>query len=357
MLFAVGAGPQVVGVSSYDDFPPETKALPRVGALLDPDTERILSLRPDLVVVYGSQSELEGQFTRAGIRVYPYRHGGIDSILQAIRDVAGLTGHPADGDRVIRELRSQLDAVSHARPRTAAAANDARHRPRRRTLRGVYVSGGIGFLHELLDIAGGDDVFGDIKREAVQPSNETMIVRAPEVIMELHPGEQPPADLFEGARRLEPAGVGSSGPHRTRSSSVRRLSAGRRAAHRPRGGSVRTRAPSRQLQMKILLSWSSGKDSAWALHLLNQQYPGAVSALLTTVNEAMDRVAMHGVRRSVLEAQARAARTAAARRAPSASVSERRLRSEDARGDCRRDGEWIHARGVRRSVPGGHSPV
>ena len=59
--------------------------------------------------------------------------------------------------------------------------------------------------------------------------------------------------------------------------------------------------------MKILLSWSSGKDSAWALHLLNQQYPGAVSALLTTVNEAMDRVAMHGVRRSVLEAQARAA--------------------------------------------------
>jgi uncharacterized protein (TIGR00290 family) len=60
--------------------------------------------------------------------------------------------------------------------------------------------------------------------------------------------------------------------------------------------------------VKILLSWSSGKDSAWTLHLLNQQYPGAVSALLTTVNEAMDRVAMHGVRRSVLEAQARAAR-------------------------------------------------
>jgi uncharacterized protein (TIGR00290 family) len=59
--------------------------------------------------------------------------------------------------------------------------------------------------------------------------------------------------------------------------------------------------------MKILLSWSSGKDSAWALHVLNQQHPGAVAALLTTVNAAMDRVAMHGVRRSVLEAQARAA--------------------------------------------------
>jgi uncharacterized protein (TIGR00290 family) len=56
--------------------------------------------------------------------------------------------------------------------------------------------------------------------------------------------------------------------------------------------------------MKILLSWSSGKDSAWALHLLNQTHPESVAGLLTTVNEAVDRVAMHGVRRDVLEAQA-----------------------------------------------------
>ena len=200
MLFAVGAGSQVVGVSSYDDFPPETKALPRVGALLDPDTERIFSLRPDLVVVYGSQSELEGQFTRAGIRVYPYRHGGVESILQAIRDLARLTGHPADGDRVVREVRSQLDAVrmrvrGPRRPRTMLViGRDAG------TLRGVYVSGGIGFLHELLEVAGGDDLFGDIKREAAQPSNETMIVRAPEIIIELHPGEPPSAEALQKER-------------------------------------------------------------------------------------------------------------------------------------------------------------
>ena len=60
--------------------------------------------------------------------------------------------------------------------------------------------------------------------------------------------------------------------------------------------------------MKILVSWSSGKDSAWMLHVLNQQSPGSVAALLTTVNEAYDRVAMHGVRTSVLRAQADAAR-------------------------------------------------
>ena len=59
--------------------------------------------------------------------------------------------------------------------------------------------------------------------------------------------------------------------------------------------------------MKILVSWSSGKDSAWMLHTLQQTHPGRVQGLLTTVNAAFDRVAMHGVRREVLEAQARAA--------------------------------------------------
>ena len=59
--------------------------------------------------------------------------------------------------------------------------------------------------------------------------------------------------------------------------------------------------------MKVLLSWSSGKDSAWALHVLRQQYPGAVAGLLTTINEEADRVAMHGVRSSLLREQARAA--------------------------------------------------
>lgn len=56
--------------------------------------------------------------------------------------------------------------------------------------------------------------------------------------------------------------------------------------------------------MKILVSWSTGKDSAWMLHTLQQQQPGAVAGLLTTTNAAFDRVAMHAVRRELLQAQA-----------------------------------------------------
>jgi iron complex transport system substrate-binding protein len=200
MLFAVGAGSQMVGVSTYDDFPAETKSLPRVGALLDPDTERIFSLRPDLVIVYGSQTELEDQFRRAGIRVYGYRHSGVGNVLQTIREVARLAGRPAAGDRVVRDVQSRLDAIrtrvrGRPRPRTMLViGRDAG------ALRGVYVSGGVGFLHELLDIAGGEDVFGDLKRESVQPSNETMIVRAPDVIIELHAADQPAAATLQRER-------------------------------------------------------------------------------------------------------------------------------------------------------------
>jgi uncharacterized protein (TIGR00290 family) len=59
--------------------------------------------------------------------------------------------------------------------------------------------------------------------------------------------------------------------------------------------------------MKILLSWSSGKDCAWALHRLRQTHPGAVAGLLTTMNEAAERVAMHAVRETLVRAQAEAA--------------------------------------------------
>ncbi len=58
---------------------------------------------------------------------------------------------------------------------------------------------------------------------------------------------------------------------------------------------------------RILLAWSSGKDSAWALHLLRQSGEYEVAGLLTTFNEAFDRVAMHGVRHQLVEAQAAAA--------------------------------------------------
>ncbi len=185
LLFALGAGPQVVGVSSYDEGPPEVQSLPRVGALLNPDTERILSLRPDFVVLYGSQSDLEARLARAGIRTFSYRHGDLAHVFDTILELALLVGRERDGERLASEIRTQLDAVRAS----------VRGRPRPRTLlvferdpgalRGLYVSGGRGFLHDLLELAGGVNVFADIDREAVQPSLETLLARGPEAIIEV----------------------------------------------------------------------------------------------------------------------------------------------------------------------------
>ena len=185
MLFAVGAGPQVIGVSSYDEFPAEVKKLPKVGALLDPDTERILALRPDFVILYGSQSDLQTQFARAGIRTFVYRHGGIGTVLDTIREIGAATGHQAEAARVVRDIQSRLDAVRarvKGRPRPRVLLVFERQP---KTLREIYVSGGRGFLHEMLEIAGGQNVFADVERESVQPSTETLISRAPDIVLEV----------------------------------------------------------------------------------------------------------------------------------------------------------------------------
>jgi iron complex transport system substrate-binding protein len=203
MLFAIGAGPQVVGVSSYDHFPPEVESLPKVGALLDPDTERILSLRPDLVIVYGSQTDADARFRKAGIRTFNYRHGAKDAILATFDTITALgaaTGHDAQAREVVTRISTGLDEVRKRvagldRPRTLLVIG---RQPG--TLQGVYAAGGVGFLDEMLDVAGGENLFGDVQRESVQPSSETLLARAPAVLLELSAtapaGDYPGGDLM-----------------------------------------------------------------------------------------------------------------------------------------------------------------
>ena len=195
MLFAIGAGPRVVAVSSFDREPAEVRTLTNVGALLDPDVEKILSLRPDLVVVYGTQRDLSQQLERAGIARFGYVHGGLSDILKTLIALGAATGDTDGAQRVVTALGASLDAIrakvaGRPRPRTLLVFG---HEPG--TLRNLYASGGVGFLHDMLDVAGGEDVFGDIARESVQATTEQLITRAPEVIIELRADDEAPPDL------------------------------------------------------------------------------------------------------------------------------------------------------------------
>jgi len=185
MLFAIGAGPQIVGVSSFDRYPPEVAKLQRVGALLDPDVERILALRPDLVAVYASQSDLRTQLERAKIPVYVYSHAGLPDITATLRELGERVGHGREAadvavaiERRIAAVRKRVANLPH--PKTLIVFD-------RETLalRGIYASGGVGFIHDMVDAAGGTNVFADVKQQAVQATTELILARRPEAILEL----------------------------------------------------------------------------------------------------------------------------------------------------------------------------
>jgi iron complex transport system substrate-binding protein len=185
MLFALGAGDRVVGVGSFDKFPPEVEKLPKVGALLDPDLERILSLRPDLVVVYGSQADLRAQLDRARVPMFIYSHAALADVTKTIRSLGERVGAPERAGILAREIERRIAAVrtrvaGKPRPRTLIVFGRERL-----ALRGIYASGGYGFVHDMVEAAGGDNIFGDINQQSVQASAELILARRPDVILEL----------------------------------------------------------------------------------------------------------------------------------------------------------------------------
>jgi iron complex transport system substrate-binding protein len=192
MAFAIGAGDKVVAVSSYDEDPPQVRALPKVGALIDPDVERIISLRPDLVLLYGSQADLMTQLTRASIPYFEYRHGGLSGVTNTIRLLGQRLGHATQANTLSSSIESRLSALRHrtaklGKPRTLLVFGRESG-----SLRSIYASGGRGFLHDMLEAAGGINVFADVQAESVEASTEMILTRAPEVILELH-SMAPPA--------------------------------------------------------------------------------------------------------------------------------------------------------------------
>ncbi len=190
MLFAIGAGDAVVGVSTFDHYPHEVETRTKVGGLLDPDFERILSLRPDLVVVYGTQSALIERLGRAHIPMFNYEHAGLADVTRTLRQVGARVGRADVANRLALALEKRLTDVrtrigNRPKPKTMIVFE---REPG--TLRGMFASGGVGFLHDMLETAGGADVFSDVHRQSLQVTSELALARAPEVILEIRAGPE-----------------------------------------------------------------------------------------------------------------------------------------------------------------------
>ena len=202
MLFAMGAGDRIAGVSNYDRFPPEAAQLPKVGGLIDPDVERVLALKPDLVIVYDTQADLKRQLERAKVPMFRYVHRGLADITATLRALGARVGAKAAADAAAARIEAELAAISRrvaGRPRPKTLLVFGREQG---ALRQVTASGGYGFLHDVLEVAGGADVLGDLHKQSVEMSAEMILTRAPEVIIELHYGDPIKPENFDAERRV-----------------------------------------------------------------------------------------------------------------------------------------------------------
>ena len=131
-------------------------------------------------------------------------HAGLADVTQTIRAVGDADRRVEQAERLPRH-RGALDGAPRKRSRQG---------PRPRTLvvfgrenfalRGIYASGGVGFIHDMLTIAGGDNVFADVKREAVQATTELILARRPDVILELRADPMTPDEEDEASGHVEP---------------------------------------------------------------------------------------------------------------------------------------------------------
>ncbi len=185
IVFAVGAGDQVVGVSEYCDFPPEVASRTRVGSFLAPNLEKILWLRPDLVLLDGVQEQMAETLRSAGVTAMPVPMNNLAEVRQAILAVGQRLGpqeHEAAA-RIVAGLDRDMAAVappSEARRPKVVFVVDRDVGG----LRGLVVAGPGTYLDELIHKAGGDNVFSDLSLRYAKVALESVAARRPEVILD-----------------------------------------------------------------------------------------------------------------------------------------------------------------------------
>ncbi|MBI4391220.1 MAG: cobalamin-binding protein [candidate division NC10 bacterium] len=188
ILFALGAGDLTVGVTDFCDYPPAAAAKPKVGTVLAPNAEVVLTLRPDLVLATteGNRQETVLLLERLGLAVFVVRPEGLDGVYASIQAVGRLVGRPTRARALVEVMRSRVGWV---------AAQVAR-RPRVRVLYVLWpdplITAGRGsIIDALLHLAGGENVAGGIALRYPRLGLEEVLRVDPEVILLAGMGSRP----------------------------------------------------------------------------------------------------------------------------------------------------------------------
>jgi iron complex transport system substrate-binding protein len=189
-VFALGGGSRVVGVSDFCDFPPEAANRVRVGGHLDPDFEKITMLAPDLLILQGKHQEVADFARMSGIPAVHVNMDSLESIYAGVRTIGAALGLEKQAEALCTDIQEQIEAVKQAvaaLPRSKVLVITARvdH-----NLDNLYTVGGGSFVSELVEIAGGDNIYNEASQPYIEASKETIVVEAPDVIIEFHCGEE-----------------------------------------------------------------------------------------------------------------------------------------------------------------------
>ncbi len=177
-LYLLGEDRRIVGVSGYAVRPARVRRdKPRVGAFTSADIPKILALDPDLVLTFSDlQAEIVAELIRAGVTVHAFNQRDVAGIMAMIRTLGALVGCPDRAEALVQEMAARLVPAAPA------------HRPR------VWFEewddpliSGIGWVSELIAVAGGDDVFADLSQQKSARdrivSPDRVIAAAPDVIL------------------------------------------------------------------------------------------------------------------------------------------------------------------------------
>lgn len=185
ILFALGLGDRVAGVSTFCRYPPEAEKLPKIGTFLNPNVEAILALKPDLVVVLKNPTGLTGRLRELGLKAIEVDQESLASIGNSIRAVGEAAGAAERASALNREIQGALDGIRRrvqGRPRRKIAFLVGRSPGE---LQGLVAAGRASYLNELMELAGGANVFAGAAGAYPKVSLEEMLARDPEVIVDM----------------------------------------------------------------------------------------------------------------------------------------------------------------------------
>ncbi len=185
LLYALGLGDRVVGVTRFDRYPPEALKKPNVGDYTSPNLEAIASLRPDLVIIQTNPVQLAQKLQTLRLKVLEVDQENIAKLYNSFRVVGEATGASAQAARLVDSVSAQLDSIAPALarlPRTRMMFVVGRS-PNR--LDGLIVVGRASYLNEIIELAGGENVFRDAVAAYPEVSLEEVLARNPETIVDM----------------------------------------------------------------------------------------------------------------------------------------------------------------------------